>query len=135
MTVELAVAARDQTNAEAKALEQREREGRDELHRQIANADTVLRAAALKEIEGAGRRRSSLQEKIEKAEAAVQRLRAEFLNRRMARQQVESLVERDTARLREKELRRAQQSLDDWFNRKDADAKRADEWKERADQG
>lgn len=122
VTVELAVLIRNQMEAEAKAEQEYEREGKEELHQRMGDADTVARFAAAAEMENAGKRRQFVQRKLDAANATVQRLRAQLLSRRMARQQVESLVEREIVRVHKQELRRAQQSLDDWFNRRDSTA-------------
>ena len=117
--VEAAAAARNGIKTALTEQESRASEGRSELVQHISNIDTVVRAAALKELGDVAVRRDWLQEKLQAAETTVERLRNRLVNRRMAREQVESLVGEHAARLREQEVRRAQQSLDDWFNRKD----------------
>lgn len=129
MAVEQAAAMRNRIEAEAIAEKDREREGRRELHRQIANADTSWRAAAAWAMEDATARRRLIEEKLAIAEATVERLRSGLLRRRMARQQVESLLEREKASAREQELRTTQQLLDDWFNQKGSSAKVVDRGK------
>jgi flagellar biosynthesis chaperone FliJ len=126
MAVELAAVARNRIEGEAIAEQVCERDSRRELHRQIANIDTLMRAAAASAMEDAVARRRLIHERLQVAEATVEHLRNAMLRRRMERQQVESLLEKETTRVREQDLRRAQQLLDDWFNQKDSRGKSVD---------
>jgi flagellar biosynthesis chaperone FliJ len=87
-------------------------------------------ATAVRDEDPAGRARATLElgetldlrlraeERAVHADAEVEKRRDEFLLKRMGRQQVESLVEKQAAQAREEYSRRAQQMLDDWYGRK-----------------
>lgn len=73
------------------------------------------RTAAWMNAEAAAWRGQQLQPLAHTAQRRVAETREEFLTRRKERQQVESIVEAQRARLKIEQERRIQRELDDWF--------------------
>jgi flagellar export protein FliJ len=84
----------------------------------LGDPDTAARTGALVELEHARRRQAAIRPQFEVAETNVEMGREEFLTRRTARRQLETLLEREHRAAREEIVRRAQQMLDDWYGRR-----------------
>jgi hypothetical protein len=76
------------------------------------------RTIAWSNAESATWREQHLQPLVLAAARRVAESRAEFLDRRKERRQVETVVDAEQARLRAEQERRAQRELDDWFGMK-----------------
>lgn len=76
------------------------------------------RTIAWTNVESAAWRERQLQPLALAAAHRVGERRAEFLERRKERRQVETIVDAEDARLRTEHERRAQRKLDDWFGAK-----------------
>jgi hypothetical protein len=94
---------------------ERERAGRGLIQKSAANGEVLDRIAGMEESRSAARQAAALKDKIRVAEAAVAKLRQEYLDRRTRRLQAETLAEREQAREAREQDRRSQQSLDDWY--------------------
>jgi hypothetical protein len=73
------------------------------------------RTAEWMNVESAAWREQQLQPLAQAAQGRVAEAREEFLERRKERQQVESVLENQQARLKFEQERRTQRELDDWF--------------------
>jgi flagellar biosynthesis chaperone FliJ len=91
---------------------------RGEFHARLGDPDAAARTGALVEWEEARLRQDAIRSQLENAEAAVEVQRDDFFARRIARRQVESLLEGEREAGRVETARRAQQILDDWFGRR-----------------
>jgi flagellar biosynthesis chaperone FliJ len=93
----------------------RERGGRRLVAASIGTGDMEDRLAGLAETHAGERRAALLKPRIADAEDAVNERRAEFLERRMERQQAETLIEQQEARDALDATRLAQRDNDDWY--------------------
>jgi len=116
--LEAAVGDRNRVAAELKNAIDRQAMGRRSLVSGIEERDCFGRTSAVIEMERARRMRMRVEPRLEAAEVEVKRQREEFLLRRAAREQVETLVDQERAATLEKTGRRAQQMLDDWYGRR-----------------
>ena len=126
LELELAVAERNRAQQEIALAAQRQVLGRRNFAAGIVEQNRLARAAGLFETEEARRQRLHLHPQLEAADAEVARQQAEFLQRRIGRQQVETLVENERGRAEVEAGRRAQQMLDDWYGRRKAKEKLGD---------
>ena len=94
---------------------ERERRGRRLVQASARSGELPDRLAGLEESSAAGRRRLVLAPRIAESEQSVAGLREQFLSLRVARRQVETLIEEAEARDAVDADRRSQQALDDWF--------------------
>lgn len=97
--------------------------GRTLLAESIRTADTDGRLSGMNEVEGAERRVRFLSAEIRNLETTVEKLRGDFLSKRMERRQTGSLVESALARVDLEQRRRSQMALDDWFQTRKASKK------------
>lgn len=89
--------------------------GRALLAESIRTGDMEGRLSGMNEIDGAERRAHFVSAEIRAMEIAVEKLRGEFLAKRMERRQAGSLVESAMVREDLDQKRRSQTALDDWF--------------------
>ena len=99
------------------AIEQLSR-GKQEFIKAIEQDASASRETALVEVEHAAEQRDGIEARLITTNSAVIHQRAEYLERRTVRQQVEQLLEA-ASKAREIEAgRRAQQMLDDWYGQR-----------------
>ena len=94
---------------------ERERRGRRLVQASARSGELPDRLAGLEELRGADRLAQVLAPRIVDSEQSVAGLREEFLSMRVARRQVETLIEEAEARDAVDAGRRSQQALDDWY--------------------
>jgi flagellar biosynthesis chaperone FliJ len=99
------------------AARERERSGRRHVTASAASADAADRIAGLEETRAASRRAAALKPRIAEMEDVVAARRAEFLEKRMERRQVETLIRKTEAADAVVAGRRTQREIDDWFLR------------------
>ncbi|MGA2752231.1 MAG: hypothetical protein ABSE53_00580 [Terracidiphilus sp.] len=97
------------------AAEERERNGRRQVTASASTGELVDRIAGLEETGAALRHGAALKPRIAEAELEVARRQQEFLAKRMARRQVETLIRKTEVGDAVDAGRRAQRELDDWF--------------------
>jgi len=95
---------------------ERERRGRRLVQASASSGELPDRLAGLEESRAADRVAQVLAPRIRDSQQAVAGLREEFLRMRVARRQVETLIEEAEARDAVDADRQSQQSLDDWFS-------------------
>ena len=118
LAFEVAAEARQRVVEERKRATERLRDGRDIFLLEAGSADTSRRAGGLAQLEQARRLQARIEPRLAAADAELARQRQEFLNRRIDREQVETLSA-EARRAKEIEAgRRAQQMLDDWYGRR-----------------
>jgi hypothetical protein len=115
---EFAVANRDRVFQARSAAVARQALGRSIFVAEASNRDTAGRTGAVIEMEQARRLLPLIEAHLAPAEAEVERKREAFLERRVARLQVETLESEERLAVREETARRAQQMLDDWYGRR-----------------
>ena len=93
----------------------REREGRKIIDMSARSGDLADRQAGLVESGAARTRVHHLAPRVTASEAESGRLREEFLEKRMARRQAETLIDGREAQEAIEAIRRNQQALDDWY--------------------
>lgn len=94
----------------------RERDGRARVSSSASETDPAGRVAALVESSSAARHAAALASRISVAEQEAERLRRQFLSKRLERRQAETLIREEEARDAVQAERRAQQHADDWFS-------------------
>ncbi len=94
----------------------RGRRGRRLIDASARTGELLDRLAGLEEGRSSLRCADALAPRIEDAKPDVADLREEFLARRVARRQAETLIEESEAREAIETGRRSQQSLDDWYS-------------------
>jgi len=94
----------------------RERGGRARVSFSASDPDPAGRIAALVESSSAARHAAALAYRISAAEQEADRLRRQFLLKRLERRQAETLIREEEARDTVQAERRAQQHADDWFS-------------------
>jgi len=100
----------------------RERAGRGLVWASAASGEILDRIAGLEETRSAISRASALVIRIRKAEERVILLRQDYLGRRTARLQAETLADEENAQQARIGIRKNQQALDDWYlNRRQSD--------------
>jgi flagellar export protein FliJ len=115
------------------AAGERDRQGRALITASAFNGNLPDRLAGLEESRASKRHAQALAPRIANSEEAVEDRREEFLEKRVERRQVETLIEESAAREAVEEGRRGQQSLDSWFGgRKHHDGLVAERKAERA---
>ena len=122
--LESAVGQRSRIERELETARARQAQGRRRFVAEAGNGETVGWMAALVQMEQARTHGDRIEGSLAAAEAEVARQRQEFMERRVDREQVETLL--DGAH-REAEIeagRRAQQMLDDWYGRREKKAAR-----------
>ena len=95
---------------------ERERRGRRLVQASASSGELPDRLAGLEESRAADRVAQVLAPRIRDSQQAVAGLREEFLRMRVARRQVETLIEEAEARDAVDADRQSQQSLDDWYS-------------------
>ena len=97
------------------AAQERERNGRRQVTASVSTGELVDRIAGLEQARAALRHGAALRPRIAAAELEGARRRQEFLAKRMARRQVETLIRKTEAGDAVAAGRRTQRKLDDWF--------------------
>lgn len=97
------------------AAGERDRQGRALITASARSGDLFDRLAGLEESRASKRHGKALAPRILESEEVVELCREEFLEKRVERRQVETLIEESAAREAVEEGRRGQQSLDMWF--------------------
>ncbi len=118
LALEAAARIREQAAAELLAAHQEQRNGRAELILGIERNDPRDRRTGLARMEVASRHAEHLRPQLQQLDDDLARQRDEYLARRTARRQVETLLGEAEQRARQEADRRAQQMLDDWYGRK-----------------
>ena len=113
--LEAVVAERERIFRRWQAAGEARRAGRTSFTRSVEGGDERTRQDSLRAIEQSDRRQESLAKMLVSADRAVEHLRGEFLARRTATRQAETLTEEARRELGAEEARRLQQMLDDWF--------------------
>jgi flagellar export protein FliJ len=116
--LEASVGVRNRAAAELDRAIQRQNQGRVAFASAIERQNSAERTAATLVLGQVLGQRIEAEEVFAVAESEVELRRDAFLLKRMSRQQVETLVEKQVAQAREQTSRRAQQMLDDWYGRK-----------------
>ncbi len=94
---------------------ERERSGRRQVTASAGSADAVDKIAGLEEMRAGSRYATVLEPRIAEMEAEVVTKRQQFLAKRTARRQAETLIKKIEDSDAVVAGRRAQQGLDDWF--------------------
>ena len=89
--------------------------GRKLLASALQSNELHNRVAGQVEIESGELCKAFLQKKVDEMSIVVEHARTGYLDKRVERQQVETLVETAEGLAAAEEVRKAQQSLDDWF--------------------
>jgi len=118
--LEAAVGQRNRVAQELVEAKSRQAQGRSAFVAGISDRDRTGRAAGMIQMEQARKEQPHIATRLEAANAEVERQRDEFLAHRTARRQVETLVNAEQASLQEEAARRAQQTLDDWYSRRES---------------
>jgi flagellar export protein FliJ len=118
LTLESAVEDRNRIDRELSDAADRQAQGRRTFVAGMSAPDSVGRCGGVMEMEQARRLRQQIAPRLKAAEDEMTRQRDDFLARRTARRQVETLVDEEQQAGRESEARRAQQMLDDWYGRR-----------------
>ena len=118
LALEAAARIREQAAAELMAAHQEQRDGRADLVRGVERNDPRDRQTGLVRMEVATRHVEHLRPQLQQLDNELARQRDEYLARRTARRQVETLLGEAEQRARQEADRRAQQMLDDWYGRK-----------------
>jgi flagellar biosynthesis chaperone FliJ len=118
LLLEAAARSREEAVGELLAAHQERRDGRADLVRGVERDDVRDRVTGLVRMETALRRTESLRPRLDQLDRELASQREEYLARRTARRQVETLLSEAELLARQETDRRAQQMLDDWFGRK-----------------
>jgi hypothetical protein len=113
-SLELALAELAQLELALDAAGQRESAGRMLIAASAASGDVADRVAGIEESRSAARHTAALAARIRTAKDTVASLRQDYLGNRTARMQAETLAGHERARKESENLRRAQQTLDEW---------------------
>jgi hypothetical protein len=89
--------------------------GRRSFSQSVEEGDGAARQNSLLDIEQGRRRQESFAAMLNTADRAIEQLRMNFLARRTATRQTETLMQEARAERRAEEAKRVQQMLDDWF--------------------
>jgi hypothetical protein len=98
------------------AMRARERSGRDHVALSSRSCDATDRIAAIVECESARHGAEIIEARIPEAALRVSSAREEYLQKRVERRQVETVIEETRAALDAEAARRAQQGTDEWFS-------------------
>ncbi len=93
----------------------RERWGRRLVEESVRSGELPDRLSGLEEMRTAGRLAQALASRIETVQEDVDKLREEFLAKRVEVRQAETLIKETEARDAFEAARRSQQTLDDWY--------------------
>lgn len=113
--LERAVGEQRRLEAAMAAAEQRARAGRKLLADSATTGELVDRVAGVEQMRSARRHAEALQSRLAEAERALVLRRQEFLEKRVERRQVESLIQKRETEESVEANRRTQRELDDWF--------------------
>ena len=113
--LELAVGELTQLETALSQAKQRESTGRGLVRSSASSGEVLDRIAGLEEARSAASRAAALEPRIRKAEERATSLRQDFLARRTARLQAETLADAEAAREAAASERKGQQALDDWY--------------------
>jgi hypothetical protein len=113
--VEAALADLRQLESALTAAGDQDRAGRRMISASAATGETVNLLAGLEECRAARRREHMLRPRIVEAQRTVNIRRGELLNKRVARRQAETVVEKMDAADASEANRKIQRELDDWF--------------------
>jgi flagellar export protein FliJ len=116
--LETAVGNRNRVADELATAVERQARNRRSFAASAGERDTASRAGSVIAMEHARKLLSRIEPRLDATEREVIRQREAFLSKRTARQQVETLLEREQSAAREESSRRAQQMLDDWYGRR-----------------
>jgi flagellar export protein FliJ len=97
------------------AAGERDRQGRALVTASARSGNLPDRLAGLEESRASKRHLKALSPRIAESEEVVEERREEFLEKRIERRQVETLIEESESREAVEEGRRGQQNLDAWF--------------------
>jgi flagellar export protein FliJ len=97
------------------AAGKRERQARARVGASAVSGDVLDRHAGVVEMAAARRRTILLAPRIAACEAEAERRREEFLEKRVERRQVGTLIEEAEAREERESGRRSQRAVDDWY--------------------
>jgi flagellar biosynthesis chaperone FliJ len=100
--------------AARRAAGETERAGRALVGSSAHTGVLADRQGGLVQATAAGRRGALLEHHVARAEAAIQRLRQTFLEKRVERRQAETLISESETRSASESNRRSQRALDDW---------------------
>lgn len=114
--LERAVAERHRLEAGLAGAAQRGRRGRLLIAASVASAEVEDRIAGLEEIQTARRLAAALAPRLAQMDQVVTALRQKYLDARVERRQVETLLEEAQTREAAQTSRRTQQSLDEWYS-------------------
>ncbi|HTJ30423.1 MAG TPA: hypothetical protein VL346_07980 [Acidobacteriaceae bacterium] len=89
--------------------------GRRSFSESVEEGDGAARQSSLMAMEQSRRRQESFAAMLNSADRAIEQLRANFLARRTATRQAETLMQEARAERHADDARRLQQMLDDWF--------------------
>lgn len=115
MDLEAVVAERERIFRRWQAAAASRSAGRTSFTASVERRDEPGRQDSLQAIEQGRRRQDSLAAMLVSADHAVEKVRGEFLARRTATRQAETLTQEARDQRRAEENRRVQQMLDDWF--------------------
>lgn len=110
----LAVAQLDQLKNAVEAAHNREGNGRTLVTRSVTTGETQDRLCGLEEIAAAVRISAVLESRLRSATEKVERIRSEFLNKRLEKRQAETLLHSALDREAGLAQRKMQLSLDEW---------------------
>jgi hypothetical protein len=115
MALESALGELNRLEAERTAVAARDRRGRRLVETSAQTGELPDRLAGLEETRSAARHVEALRPRIEAKENEVAKLRQEFLLKRVALRQAETLIQKTEAQDALEADRHAQQSLDGWY--------------------
>jgi flagellar export protein FliJ len=118
LELEAQLMARNMALERQQRIVERQDSERREFEEAVQHARTADRTGAVMELGLILDQRLWAEKSLAAAESAVDRSRATFLQKRIGRRQVESLVEEQALLAREEANRRDQQQLDDWYGRR-----------------
>jgi flagellar export protein FliJ len=98
-----------------RSIQSRAMRGRALVRESLRSGSVEARLSGVEEIVGAERLEEVLRARVRTAGAAVQRLSAEFLAKRVERRQTETLLDARVAQQEVEQQRKAQAALDEWF--------------------
>ena len=114
LAVEAAVGELRRLEFAQAAAAERDRQGRRLLASSAHSGELPDRLAALAESGAARRHSAQLAPRIESAKREVDKLRQQFVLKRVERRQAETLIKEEEGRVEMEEGRHSQQALDDW---------------------
>lgn len=115
VALELAIAELGRLESARSWALERERAGRRLVAASAGSGELVDRLAGIEEVRTARRLALLLKARIAETQREVALRREAFLAKRVERRQAETLIEEATARGATEAVRRAQQSVDEWF--------------------